>query len=132
MSVNDPIADTLTRIRNAALVRKSHVIVRGSRIVQSIAQILKDEGYVASVEPIQEGPRRLIRIGIKYDEGRKPVITRLRRVSRPGCRVYTKRSDIPWVLSGAGIAILSTPRGIMTGAQARRLGVGGEVLCYVW
>jgi small subunit ribosomal protein S8 len=132
MSVNDPIADALARIRNAALVHKSTVTVYGSRVVQALAQILKDEGYIADVEPVQEGARRLLRITIKYAGGRKPVITQLRRVSRPGRRVYTKRDDIPWVLSGAGIAILSTPRGIMTGTQARRLGVGGEVLCYVW
>ena len=132
MSVSDPIADMLTRIRNGALVRKSNVLVLNSRIVLSIAQILKEEGYVGNVESIQDGARKMIRIQLRYAETRKPIISSLKRVSRPGRRVYSKRESIPWVLSGTGIAILSTPRGIMTGQQARRLGVGGEVLCYVW
>jgi small subunit ribosomal protein S8 len=132
MSVNDPIADMLTRIRNAALVRKTNVLVPHSRIVFSIAQILKEEGYVGNVEAVQDGARKMVRIQIKYGDARKSIITALKRVSRPGRRVYTRRTDIPWVLSGTGIAILSTPRGIMTGQQARQLGVGGEVLCYVW
>jgi small subunit ribosomal protein S8 len=132
MSVNDPIADMLTRIRNGALVRKTNVVVPHSRIVLSIAQILKEEGYMGNVETVQDGARKMIRVQIKYGDARKPIVSALKRVSRPGRRVYSKRADIPWVLSGTGIAILSTPRGIMTGQQARRLGVGGEVLCYVW
>ena len=132
MSMSDPIADMMTRIRNAIARRQSHVIVPASKVKQAIAQILEAEGYIAGYEVLPDGPRSNIRIQLKYVNGREPVISHLERVSRPGRRVYAKRRDIPWVLSGMGVAILTTPKGVMTGGDARRAQVGGEVLCYVW
>jgi len=133
--LSDPIADMLTRIRNAVMVGHSTVTMPHSKTKVAIAQILKDEGYIADVA-VQEGqPASFIVITLKYwgsRRERRPVITDLKRVSKPGRRVYVGKDDIPWVLSGMGISILTTPRGIMTGQQARRQGVGGEVLCYVW
>lgn len=137
MSVNDPIADMLTRIRNAVLAGHSLTAMPHSRVKEEIARILKEEGYLDSYEVV-EGERpgqRVLRLKIKYvgeRRERRPVLTGLERVSCPGRRVYTKKQDIPWVLSGMGIAILSTPKGIMTGQRARQLGVGGEILCKVW
>nr|WP_290667312.1 30S ribosomal protein S8 [Ardenticatena sp.] len=132
MTVTDPIADMLTRIRNAQMARHRYVDVPTSKMKQAIAQILADEGYIERVEVIEAKPRNLLRLWLKYDENKKPAITNLKRVSKPGRRIYAGKREIPWVLSGIGIAILSTSRGIMTDRQARRLGVGGEVLCYVW
>ncbi len=133
--LSDPIADMLTRIRNAVMVGHSTVVIPHSKTKMAIAQILKDEGYIADVA-VQEGqPASSIVLTLKYwgtRRERRPVITNLKRVSKPGRRVYVGKDDIPWVLSGMGISILTTPRGIMTGQQARRQGVGGEVLCYVW
>ncbi|HID64863.1 MAG TPA: 30S ribosomal protein S8, partial [Anaerolineae bacterium] len=106
--------------------------IPSSKIKVAIARILKEEGFIQHYEVTRDRPQPMIRIRLKYADNRKPVLTGLKRVSKPGCRVYTKRQDIPWVLSGLGIAILSTPKGVMTGKKARRLGVGGEVLCYVW
>ncbi len=137
MSVNDSIADMLTRIRNAVMAGQSLVAMPHSRIKAEIARILKEEGYLESWEVV-EGPRagqKTLRLKIKYvgeRRERRPVLSGLERVSRPGCRVYTDKRRIPWVLSGMGIAILSTPKGIMTGQRARQLGVGGEILCKVW
>lgn len=128
----DPIADMLTRIRNAVLARHSHVVVPTSKMKVAIARILKDEGYIEDFYVTKDRPKSVIRIKLKYVDGREPVLTGLKRISKPGRRVYSPKKDIPWVLSGMGVAILSTSKGIMTGRQARRLGVGGEVLCYVW
>ncbi|MGQ9627951.1 MAG: 30S ribosomal protein S8 [Anaerolineae bacterium] len=134
MAMTDPIADMLTRIRNACMTQQRYVLVPSSKVKIAIARILKEEGYIQNYELVEEKPQPKIRIWLKYigPKQRKPAITDLKRVSKPGCRVYTKRRKLPWVLSGIGIAILSTSRGIMTDSQARRLGLGGEVLCYVW
>jgi small subunit ribosomal protein S8 len=137
MNVSDPIADMLTRMRNAVLVSQSTVAMPSSKVKVEIAKILKEEGYLEGFEEAdgEQPAQKVLRIKIKYvgeRRQRKPVMTNLIRVSRPGRRVYTKKQDIPWVLSGIGIAILSTPKGIMTGQRARQLGVGGEILCKVW
>ncbi len=137
MSVSDPISDMLTRIRNAVLVGHSTVAMPSSKMKSAIAKILKEEGYITGYEVV-DGERpghRVLRIRLKYigeRRERRPVITQLERISRPGRRVYTGKQDIPWVLSGMGIAIISTPKGVMTGQRARQLGVGGEILCKVW
>ncbi len=133
--LSDPIADMLTRIRNAIMAGHSTVAIPHSKTKMAIAQILKDEGYIADVAVEEGQPASSIVITLKYwgsRRERRPVISNLKRVSKPGRRVYVGKDDIPWVLSGMGISILTTPRGIMTGQQARRQGVGGEVLCYVW
>ncbi|MCY4073127.1 MAG: 30S ribosomal protein S8 [Chloroflexi bacterium] len=132
---NDPIADMLTRVRNALTAGKLKVIVPKSNIKIEIARILKEEGYVDDYSIGDETPVPLIHIQLKYfgsRRDRRPVITQLRRISKPGRRVYRKRSELPIVLSGTGIAIITTPKGVMTAQQARRSGVGGEVLCYIW
>jgi small subunit ribosomal protein S8 len=137
MSVSDPISDMLTRIRNAMIAGHNMVVLPSSKIKVAIARILKEEGYIHSYEVV-DGKivnSKLLRIRLKYvgeRRQRRPVITGLERVSRPGRRVYTGKREIPWVLSGIGIAIISTPKGVMTGRRARQLGVGGEVLCKVW
>jgi small subunit ribosomal protein S8 len=134
MSTTDPIADMLNRVRNGLAIRRRYVQMPSSKIKMAIAQILKDEGYVEGFDVIKEKdrPQSNLRIWLKYDENREPLLTGLQRVSRPGRRVYTGKQSIPLVLSGMGVAVVSTPRGVMTGRQARRLGVGGEVLCYFW
>jgi small subunit ribosomal protein S8 len=137
MSVVDPISDMLTRIRNAVLVGHNQVAVPSSKIKVAIAKILKEEGYVGGYEVVdgKVAGSKVLRIRLKYvgeRRDRHPVITGLERISRPGRRVYTGKKDIPWVLSGMGIAIVSTPKGVMTGQRARQLGVGGEVLCKIW
>jgi small subunit ribosomal protein S8 len=135
MSVSDPIADMLTRIRNAMMVHHMDVTIPHSRIKEDLACVLRDEGYIESYRVDDTQAFKSIVIQLKYvglRRERRPVITGLKRVSRPGCRVYAGYDEIPWVLSGMGIAILTTPRGVMTGEQARRQHVGGEVLCYVW
>ena len=134
---SDPIADMLTRIRNALEAGHSTVSVPSSKLKLSIANILKEEGFVEDVSELtSEGlPQPTLHLTLKYvgaRRERRPVIAGLQRVSTPGRRVYARRKDIPWVLSGMGVAILSTPQGVMTGARARKLGVGGEVLCKVW
>lgn len=132
---NDPIADMLTRVRNALTARKLEVIVPKSKIKIEIARILLEEGYIEEYTVGDESPIPLITIKLKYygsRRTRRPVITQLQRISKPGRRVYRKRSELPIVLSGTGIAIVTTPKGVMTAQQARRDGVGGEVLCYVW
>lgn len=132
---NDPIADMLTRVRNALLARHRSVAIPRSNIKVEIARILKEEGYVHDYRVGDESPVPMIHIELKYHGARRerrPVITKLQRVSRPGRRVYRKRDELPIVLSGTGIAIITTPSGVMTAQQARREGVGGEVLCYVW
>jgi len=135
MSMIDPIADMLARIRNASAVGHNTVAVPHSNIKAAIAQILKDEGFIQDFEVTGEQARPMLRVWLKYTgdrRARRPVITGMERVSKPGRRVYTGKGEIPWVLSGTGVAILSTPKGVLSGDQARRLGVGGEVLCYVW
>ncbi len=132
---NDPIADMLTRIRNALLARHRSVDVPKSKLKVEIARILKEEGYVEDYSVGDESPVPMIHIQLKYYGSRRerqPVITKLQRVSKPGRRVYRKRSELPIVLSGTGIAIITTPKGVMTAQTARREGVGGEVLCYIW
>jgi small subunit ribosomal protein S8 len=130
--ISDPIADMLTRIRNATAARHPKVDVPASRLKTEIARILKEEGYILNFKNVEEGPRRSIRIYLKYSGANSPVITRLERVSRPGCRIYVGSSDVPRVLGGLGVSILTTSRGVMTGADARKAGVGGEILCQVW
>ncbi|MFH1085234.1 MAG: 30S ribosomal protein S8 [Chloroflexota bacterium] len=132
MSVTDPIADMLTRMRNALAIRQSYVVVPHSRLKQAVAQVLKDEGYISRFEVNRDGKFPVLRIFLKYTPEREPVIHGLTRVSKPGCRVYTKRESIPWVRYGLGSLILSSPRGVVSGRVARRLNVGGEVLCEVW
>ena len=137
MSVNDPIADMLTRVRNSLMIGQGLVAMPSTKIKAEIARILKEEGYIESFEVVvgEVAVRQTLRIKLKYvgeRRQRKSVITGLERISRPGRRVYTHIKEIPWVLSGMGIAILSTPKGVMTGRRARQLGVGGEVLCKVW
>jgi small subunit ribosomal protein S8 len=135
MSTSDPIGDMLTRVRNAIGVGHTSVALPSSRIKVAIATILKEEGYIQDFELAESGSRSTLRLWLKYTgerRNRTPAINGLKRISRPGRRVYTGNSEIPWVLSGMGIAILSTPKGVITGQQARRLNVGGEVLCYVW
>jgi small subunit ribosomal protein S8 len=128
----DPIADMLTRLRNAIMAHHPYVLVPASNVKVTIAGLLKEEGFIQDYEVTKDRPQAMIRIWLRYDQDRRPVLSGLKRVSKPGRRVYTKHKDIPWVLSGMGVVILSTPKGIMTGKQARRLGLGGEVLCYVW
>jgi len=130
MSMTDPIADMLTRIRNAQMVGHTEVVMPASRLKASIAQVLKDEGYIEDFAVREESAMRQLRIGLKYYAG-KPVIERIERVSKPGLRVYKGRDDIPRVMNGLGVAILSTSRGVMTDRKARADGVGGEVLCIV-
>lgn len=132
---NDPISDMLTRIRNALLARHRVVQIPRSKIKVEIARILQEEGYIESYSVGEETPVPMITLQLKYHgtrRERRPVITKIQRVSKPGRRVYRKRSELPIVLSGTGIAIITTPKGVMTAQQARVEGLGGEVLCYVW
>ncbi len=130
MSMSDPIADMLTRIRNAQVVQKTTVDMPSSKVKVAIAAVLKDEGYIEDFAVTTEGGKSELKIGLKYYTGR-PVIERLERVSRPGLRVYKGKSEIPQVMNGLGVAIVSTPKGVMTDRKARATGVGGEVICYV-
>ncbi|GGD95176.1 MULTISPECIES: 30S ribosomal protein S8 [Caballeronia] len=130
MSMSDPIADMLTRIRNAQMVEKVSVTMPSSKVKVAIAQVLKDEGYIDDFAVKAEGAKTELNIALKYYAGR-PVIERLERVSKPGLRVYRGRNDIPQVMNGLGVAIVSTPKGVMTDRKARQNGVGGEVICYV-
>ncbi len=130
MSMSDPISDLLTRIRNAQMVSKASVSVPASKVKVAIAQVLKDEGYLDGFQVKTEGNKSELEIALKYYAGR-PVIAHIERVSRPGLRVYKGRNDIPQVMNGLGVAIVTTPKGVMTDRKARANGVGGEVLCYV-
>jgi small subunit ribosomal protein S8 len=130
MSMSDPVSDMLTRIRNAQMVGHTEVVMPASRLKAAIAQVLKDEGYVEDFAMRDNGAKKELRIGLKYYAGR-PVIERLERVSKPGLRVYKGREDIPRIMNGLGVAILSTSRGVMTDRKARADGVGGEILCIV-
>lgn len=131
MNISDPIADMLTRIRNGSRARHSDVLVPASRTKRAIAQILSDEGFIESFEDAQDGNHTQLKLNLKY-VGKVPVISGMKRVSKPGLRVYATKTDIPRVLGGLGVVIVSTSQGIMTGARARKAQLGGEVLAYVW
>jgi small subunit ribosomal protein S8 len=135
MSMSDPIADMLTRMRNAMMRQHQTVSMPHSKVKVAIAQVLKEEGYIEDFQVLPEKPQAVIQIKLKYVGGRRErhaVIGGLERVSRPGRRVYVGKEEIPWVLSGMGIAVITTSKGIMTGQKARRMGLGGEILCKVW
>ena len=137
MSINDPIADMLTRIRNGVMSNQTFVAIPNSKLKVEIARILKEEGFIEDYETAEGSApsEAMLRVRLKYVGERRtkrPVITGLQRVSRPGRRIFSPKKEIPWVLSGMGISILTTPKGVMTGQKARKLGVGGEILCKVW
>jgi small subunit ribosomal protein S8 len=132
MNVTDPIADMLTRLRNASLARHSEVVLPASKSKREIARILVEEGFVADVREDQQESRAVLRITLKYVDGKAPVLTGLKRISKPGLRVYAGKTEIPRVLGGLGLVIVSTSRGIMSGQQARKAQLGGEILAYVW
>jgi small subunit ribosomal protein S8 len=132
MRLTDPVADMLTRLRNALHARHQKVDVPTSKLKMEIARILKEEGYIANFKPTEEEGHKVIRIYLKYGINSEGAISNVTRVSRPGCRVYVRRTEIPRVLGGLGINILTTPKGVMTGRQARKEGLGGELLCEVW
>jgi small subunit ribosomal protein S8 len=132
MVMTDPIADMLTRIRNANSVYHDKVEMPASKIKQAIAKVLKEEGFIKDFEYVADDKQGIIRVNLKYGPNREKVITGIKRISKPGLRVYAKNEEVPRVLRGLGIAILSTPKGVMADKQARKEGVGGEVICYVW
>jgi small subunit ribosomal protein S8 len=132
MSMTDPIADMLTRVRNANMVGHERVEIPASKIKEQIARILYEQGYIRNYRFIEDGKQGILRVYLKYGENKEKVITQLKRISKPGRRVYVSRDKVPRVLGGLGIAILSTSQGIMTSAQSKKAGIGGEVLCYVW
>jgi small subunit ribosomal protein S8 len=132
MNLTDPVADFLTRIRNAMRSRHQKLDVPASKLKAEIARILKEEGYIANYKPTEENGQKVLRVYLKYNTNNESVIKELKRVSRPGCRVYQGKNEIRRVQGGLGIAILTTPKGVMTGRQARRAGVGGELLAEVW
>ena len=130
--VSDPIADMLTRVRNALKARHAKVDVPSSKLKMEIARILKEQGYILNFKLVEEGAARAIRIYLKYTQANQPVISHIERLSKPGCRSYVGGGEIPKVLGGLGINIVTTSKGVMTGADARRQGVGGEILCQLW
>jgi small subunit ribosomal protein S8 len=132
MVMTDPIADFLTRIRNANTVYQDKVEIPGSKAKQRLADILKEEGFIKDVEYVEDGKQGILRLYLKYGFNREKVITGLKRISKPGLRVYAKKDQIPKVLGGLGIAVVSTSRGLMTDNQARKEGLGGEIVCYIW
>jgi len=133
MAVNDTIADMLTRIRNATMARHQTTDVPSTKMTRSIARVLKEEGFITDFSEAGEGVKRSLVISLKYKgKNRRPIITTLKRISKPGLRVYSNRKDLPRVLGGIGVAIISTSSGIMSDRDARRQGLGGEVLCYIW
>jgi small subunit ribosomal protein S8 len=132
MVMTDPIADFLTRIRNANSVHHEKVEIPASKLKKTIAGILKDEGMIKDFDYIEDGKQGILRIHLKYGANKQKVITGLKRISRPGLRVYAKKDEIPRILGGLGIAIISTSQGVMTDKNARKSGLGGEVLCYIW
>lgn len=132
MSMTDPIADLLTRIRNANSAKHATVDVPASNVKKRIVEILHEEGYISGFEVIEDDKQGVIRITLKYGVEKERVISGLKRISKPGLRVYAKKTDIPKVLGGLGVAVISTSNGIVTDKQARKLGVGGEVICYIW
>jgi small subunit ribosomal protein S8 len=132
MNISDPIADMLTRVRNASRARHTEVVVPASRTKREIARILIEEGFIAGVREERDGPAQLLRLELKYVDGKVPVVSGLKRISKPGLRVYAQKTDIPRVLGGLGVVIVSTSKGIMTGSQAKQAQLGGEILAYVW
>ncbi|MCI0477072.1 MAG: 30S ribosomal protein S8 [Anaerolineales bacterium] len=130
--VNDPIADMLARLRNAAEIKHPQVLMPASKLRVAVAKILKDEGYIEKLEVTKDKPQAQLRVWLRYDTKKQPLLSGVRRVSKPGRRVYAGKTDIPWVRHGLGVAIISTTRGVMTGTRAKRMGLGGEILCYVW
>ena len=132
MNMTDPIADMLTRIRNAVTAKHDYVNIPASKIKVAIARVLKDEGFVRGYDVEEDGPRKTLRVHLTYTGKKEPALTGLRRVSKPGLRVYVRNREVPRVYGGLGIAIVSTPQGVMTGQEAWNRHVGGEVLCYVW
>lgn len=132
MSLTDPIADMLTRIRNAILVKKSDVRLPSSKMKVEIAKILKEEGYIRNFKVIDDNKQGMLDISLKYNENRESVITGLKKISKPGCRIYCRSDSIPKVLDGLGVAIISTSQGVLTGRKCGELNVGGEVLCSIW
>ena len=132
MSVNDPISDMLTRIRNAGMARKAETVMPSTKILVAIAKILKDEGYIEDFGVIEKRPQNQLRVVLRYSADKRHSIREIKRVSKPGLRVYAGKDAIPRVRSGLGIAVVSTPQGVMTGYEARRRGIGGEVLCTVF
>ena len=132
MPVNDPIGDMLTRIRNAQMVRHPQVELPSSKITVAVAQLLKREGYLADADVVKRKPQEVLRLRLRYNERREPAITGLKRVSKPGLRVHVQRNDVPRAFGGVGISIVSTSKGLMTGLEAYRNGVGGELMAFVW
>jgi small subunit ribosomal protein S8 len=132
MNVSDPLADMLTRLRNASRARHTEVVMPSSKSKREIARILQEEGFVADVREDREGSRLVLRITLKYVDGKAPVLSGLKRISKPGLRVYAGKTEIPRVLGGLGLVIVSTSRGIMSGTQARKAQLGGEILAYIW
>ena len=132
MQITDVIADMLTRIRNAGTAKHETVDVPASNVKNAIAQILVDEGYVKEVQIIDDGKQGVIRLYLKYTENKKPVISGIKRISKPGLRIYASKDELPKVLGGLGVAVISTSKGIMTDKKARNLGIGGEVMAYIW
>lgn len=132
MTVSDPIADMLTRIRNAVMARHDSVLVPTSKVKLAIAKVLKEDGFISDFDVVKDKAQRMIKIQLKYSGRNQPVLSGIKRVSKPGMRVYVGRGEIPRVAGGLGIAVVSTPKGVMTGLQAWRQGTGGELLCYVW
>ncbi len=132
MAVSDPIADMLTRMRNSIMARHDSVLIPASRMKLYVAKILRQEGFITDYEVLGNQPHRQIKITLRYDEKNQPAISGLKRVSKPGLRVYAKCNEIPRIYGGQGITILSTSKGVMTGSKAWQQGIGGELLCYVW
>lgn len=132
MTVNDPIADMLTRIRNAGMARKADVTMPATKILVAIANILKEEGYIADFQVIEKRPQNQLVVTLQYGADKRHTIRELKRISKPGLRVYAGTHELPRVRSGLGVAIVSTPQGVLSGYEARRRGIGGEVLCTVW
>lgn len=132
MSLTDPIADMLTRIRNATKIRKKEVSIPSSRMKVEIAKILKDEGYIRNFKVIDDNKQGILNITLKYSEDNQSVISGIKRVSKPGCRIFCTRDSVPKVIDGLGIAIISTSQGMTSGKKCQELGIGGEVICYVW
>lgn len=132
MSLTDPIADMLTRIRNAIRAKKKEVNIPSSRLKVEIARILKEEGYIRNYKVIEDNKQGILSITLKYTDDNQSAITGLRRISKPGCRIYCTRDNVPRVLDGLGVVIISTSKGILTGKQCEELGLGGEVLCEIW
>jgi small subunit ribosomal protein S8 len=133
--MTDPVADMLTRIRNALMAGHTSVVVPSSKLKLAMLSIMKEQGFVQNYDVIPDHPQPQVRVWLRYvgeRKERRSVISGLKRISKPGCRIYVGHDEIPWVMSGLGIAIMSTPKGVMTDRQARKVGVGGEVMCYVW